>query len=46
LLNWLALYRSSAATDGLITSKVLSRVIVIQELIDDFEMRIKPGWSN
>lgn len=42
LLSWIVRHSSSAATDGLITSNVLSQAPLVHELIDDFEVRIKP----
>lgn len=41
LLSWPARHNWSAATDGPITSNVLSLAPVVYELIDDFKRQIK-----
>lgn len=42
VLCWIVRDSSSTATDGLITSNVLSLAPLVHGLIDDFEVRIKP----
>jgi hypothetical protein len=46
LLSWIVRHSPSAATDGLITSKVLSLAPLVYELIDDFEVWVKPKLAQ